>query len=135
MTTQAPIAEPRRIFAGQVLFMITINKITKNELNFSSAVIGNNIRFAAIKQVKVKEVALNDRETAVIINKATDNLTVSFEPDSLPVEQDGALFDEEKKAQVIAKGINISNSEKLQALESEIAEAKSFLRELIEKGA
>jgi carbamoylphosphate synthase small subunit len=115
--------------------MITINKITKNELNFSSAVIGNNIRFAAIKQVKVKEVALNDRETAVIINKATDNLTVSFEPDSLPVEQDGALFDEEKKAQVIAKGINISNSEKLQALESEIAEAKSFLRELIEKGA
>lgn len=135
MTTQAPITEPRRIFAGQVLFMITINKITKNELNFSSAVIGNNIRFAAIKQVKVKEVALNDRETAVIINKATDNLTVSFEPDTLPVEQDGALFDEEKKAQVIAKGINISNSEKLQALESEIAEAKSFLRELIEKGA
>lgn len=135
MVTQAPITEPRRIFAGQVLFMITINKITKNELNFSSAVIGNNIRFAAIKQIKVKEVALNDRETAVIINKTTDNLTVSFEPDALPVEQDGALFDEEKKAQVIAKSINISNSEKLQALEAEITEAKSFLRELIEKGA
>lgn len=135
MTTVAPIKEPQRIYAGQYLYTVFINKITKNETKFSSAIIGNTIQFAAIKKIKVLDVTLNDRETGIIVNKSAENIPIPFDVESLASERDGAVFDEEKKAQVVAKSINITNIEKLKSLEEEIASAKSFLQQLIEQGA
>lgn len=132
----APIKEPQRLYIGQTLFMVTISKVTKNTASFAGSVIGSQIQFAAIKDLKIRTLELNEGETGLIVNKGNENsVRVSFDTGSLPQEGDGSLFDEEKKAAVVAKSINVVNMEKIGAMEEELRGAKSFLQQLVEKGA
>lgn len=130
-----PIKEPQKIYMGQVLFMILVSKITKSQTSFQGKAIGDQIQYAAINEIKVRTLELNEGETGLIINKATENIRVDFNPERNKQEGDGSLFDDEKKAQAVAAAINSVNKEKCQVLREEINAAESFLNQLLEKGA
>ncbi|HSH52261.1 MAG TPA: hypothetical protein VK982_11120 [Bacteroidales bacterium] len=131
----APIKDPQKLYVGAILYTIVVSKVTKQNINPVKAVVGNEVHFAAIDQIKIKELHLNEGETGLIINKTNENIRVPFDSSSLNGDGDGAIFDEEKKAQAVAKSINITNMQKVDALKKELSEAASFLSELIEKGA
>lgn len=130
-----PIKEPQKIFVGQELFMVLVNKINKSETTFQGKAIGDQIQFAALNTVKVRNLELNEGETGLIINKQKENIRILFDPTSNRSEGDGALFDEEKKAQAVAAAINSVNKEKCRVLKEEINAAEGFLDELLKKGA
>ena len=132
--TGTPIKDPQRLYPGQTLFMVTVNKINKSK-DYASKVIGDQIQFAALKDIKIKSLELNEGETGVIINKSSENLRVPFDQNNLISEGDGSLFDEEKNAQAIAASINSVNIEKIEAIQEEGEQAKSFLKQLLKEGA
>lgn len=134
MNIVSPIKDPQRIYPGQVLFTITVSKMTK-QTNFESAIVGSNIQFAAIQEIKVKSLELNEGETGVIINKNAENIRIAFDVASLRSDGDGSVFDDEKKALAVAKIINSNNITKIEALEEELNNAKAFLKQLVSKGA
>lgn len=134
MTGISPIKDPQRLYVGQILFMVTVNRINKSQ-GFESKIIGDQIQFSALKEIKIKALDLNDGETGVIINRTSENLRVSFDPNSLISEGDGSLFDDEKKAKAVAASINSVNVEKIEAIQEEGNRAKSFLKQLLTEGA
>jgi len=134
MTGISPIKEPNKIYAGQELFIIAVSKVNKSK-TFPASAIGDQLFFAGIKPLKVKSVDLNEGETGVVINRTTDNIRISFDSSSNPSEGDGAVFDEEKKANAVATSINIVNREKAKSLRDEIDGALSFYDEMIKEGA
>ncbi len=130
-----PIDEPQRIYVGQTLFVVTEGKVTKKVNSSVQSVIGNEIHYAAVDSLKIKSVEASESEVSLIINKDKENIRIATSPEKLSSDGDGAIFDTEEKAKTVAKSINAVNVEKVRAMESELQGAKSFLMELIEKGA
>lgn len=130
-----PIEDPRKIYPGMRLFRISIRKIAKDDANMIRRIVGEEISYAAIDELKVRSTELNEGETGLIINKDKENIRIQYDKSSQQAEVDGAIYDSEEKASAAAKSINIVNEQKADKFINELKGAKSFLQEVIQKGA